>query len=274
MKLDPTIERLNFSSYSDTTVEHLHRYAITQEFIKNKEVLDIASGEGYGTFLMGKLAKKVYGVDIDAGAIEDSKKKYNLDNLEFLEGSADCIPLQANSVDVVVSFETIEHHDKHNEMFREIVRVLKPDGIMIMSSPDKTYYSDKTGYKNKFHVKELSFKEFKLLTESYFKNSDFYFQKAYNMNSFIAKSERYKLVKVYSGDQKEIYTKMIEPVYNIVIASQLPIEELKESIYNGQKFSNLRNKQIEKEAILNVRKSISFKIGQFILKPLKVFVKK
>ena len=51
-----------------------------------------------------------------------------------------------------VSFETIEHHNLHNEMLEEIRRVLKPNGVMIMSSPDREFYSDKTDYKNKFHV--------------------------------------------------------------------------------------------------------------------------
>ena len=53
----------------------------------------------------------------------------------------DAIPLPDQSVDLVVSFETIEHHDKHEEMMLEIKRVLRPDGVVIISSPDKQTYS-------------------------------------------------------------------------------------------------------------------------------------
>ena len=137
-----TGERLETFVFNDNTVEHLHRYAITIDYIKGKTVLDIASGEGYGTNLLSKYAEKVFGVDIDETSIELAKKKYSSKNLEFKIGRADLIPLEDSSMDVVVSFETLEHHDKHQEMMLEIKRVLKPGGILIMSTPDKKYYTD------------------------------------------------------------------------------------------------------------------------------------
>jgi hypothetical protein len=60
----------------------------------------------------------------------------------------------------VVSFETIEHISEHEEMFAEIKRVLKDDGLLIMSSPDKRYYSEARNYENPFHVRELHGAEF------------------------------------------------------------------------------------------------------------------
>jgi len=62
--------------------------------------------------------------------------------------------------DLVVSFETIEHHDEHEQMLAEVKRVLKPDGMAIISSPDKAIYTDKPEYHNSFHVKELYREEF------------------------------------------------------------------------------------------------------------------
>ena len=71
-------------------------------------------------------------------------------------------------VDFVVSFETIEHHDQHLQMMMEIRRVLRPDGVLIISSPDKHEYSDVPGFKNEFHVKELYLSEFVDLLSSHF----------------------------------------------------------------------------------------------------------
>ena len=70
-----TGERLETFVFNDNTVEHLHRYAITFDYIKGKTVLDIASGEGYGSNLLSKYAEKVFGVDIDETSI--SKMGFN-----------------------------------------------------------------------------------------------------------------------------------------------------------------------------------------------------
>ena len=76
--------------------------------------------------------------------------------------------MPGSSVDLVVSFETIEHHDRHLEMVKEIRRILRPDGVLIISSPDKHEYSDVPGFKNEYHVKELYLSEFTDLLASHF----------------------------------------------------------------------------------------------------------
>src|SRR6185369_1967025 len=83
--------------------EHLHRYHIAKELVKGKIVLDIACGEGYGTDILSANAEKVIGVDIDADTIEHAKNNYKKDNVDFIKGSTDAIPLSENSVDVVIS---------------------------------------------------------------------------------------------------------------------------------------------------------------------------
>lgn len=89
-----------------------------------------------------------------------AKEKYKAHNLEYKVGQADKIPYKSNFFDVVVSFETLEHHDKHIEMMEEIKIVLKQGGICIISTPDKLVYSDKKNYQNPFHVKELYKEDF------------------------------------------------------------------------------------------------------------------
>ena len=140
--------------------EHLHRYALALEFVEGKSVLDIASGEGYGSAYLSQVAHSVIGVDIDRECVNFSRNKYgDISNLEFVVGSYDAIPLSSESLDIVTSFETLEHHDKHDEMMREIKRVLKPGGVLVISAPNRLTYSENpqsasANPNNQFHVKE------------------------------------------------------------------------------------------------------------------------
>src|SRR5215207_9384045 len=153
--LPDTGERLHTDVCDNNTLEHLHRYGIALDFCRGRRVLDVASGEGYGSNLLASVAEGVKGVDISEDAVSHARLKYRRPNLEYLQGSADAIPLPDASIDTVVSFETIEHHDRHAEMLAEIKRVLRPNGVLVISSPDKLNYTDIPGVINPFHVKEL-----------------------------------------------------------------------------------------------------------------------
>jgi SAM-dependent methyltransferase len=157
--------------------EHVHRYAITKRFCSGKRVLDIASGEGYGAALLARTAAHVTGVDADERAIEHSRQAYYAANVRFLVGSVTDIPLADSSVDVVASFETIEHVEEHERMLDEIRRVLAPGGVLIMSSPNKLVYSDESQYVNPFHVRELYFAQFRDLLASRFRHVSLYGQR-------------------------------------------------------------------------------------------------
>ncbi len=165
-----TGERLVTGVVSENMVEHLHRYGLAIDLCDGKVVLDIASGEGYGSSLLAKKALRVYGVDISSEAVDHASKKYQAANLKFLQGRADAIPVADHEIDLAVSFETLEHHDLHDEMMRELRRVLQADGLLIISTPDKRYYSEEPKYKNEFHVKELYEAEFRDLLERHFPN--------------------------------------------------------------------------------------------------------
>src|SRR5438046_4599704 len=137
MSMEFTGERFVPSEIGPIKYEHVHRYAVALNFALGKSVLDIASGEGYGAALLAQVAQSVTGVDIDPESVNYSKHRYYLPNLTFLVGSCDSIPLPDAAVDIVTSFETIEHHDQHENMMLEIKRVLKPNGYLIISSPNR-----------------------------------------------------------------------------------------------------------------------------------------
>src|SRR3954469_19774171 len=105
--------------------EHLHRYAYATTFVKGKRVLDLASGEGYGSKMMSEAAVSVVGVDIDDKAVEHAQSKYGSANLQFLKGSISAIPItEDHSVDVIVCFEAIEHIEDHDQLLKEVKRLL------------------------------------------------------------------------------------------------------------------------------------------------------
>ena len=172
-----TGERFTTEVHGDIELEHLHRYLLACKVAAGKFVLDIASGEGYGSKMLAQTAHKVTGVDISQEAVSHAQEKYQASNLEFRLGSCSGIPLDDASVDVVVSFETIEHHDEHEAMMQEIKRVLRPDGVLVISSPDKLEFSARFGSTNAYHVKELYRDEFVKLLASHFKNLSIYGQR-------------------------------------------------------------------------------------------------
>lgn len=140
-------------------LEHFHRYSMIQDLVVGKKVLDVASGEGYGSALLALKALSVVGVDISREAINHASEIYSRTNLKFVQGSATQLQFDEHSFDVVVSFETIEHLKEQSQMLSEIRRVLKPSGYLIISSPNRTIYSEESGELNEFHVKELDFQE-------------------------------------------------------------------------------------------------------------------
>jgi glycosyltransferase involved in cell wall biosynthesis/SAM-dependent methyltransferase len=141
--------------------EHLHRYAFASQFIKGKTVLDLASGEGYGSFLLAMHAKRVVGIDIDPASVDHASSTYVKDNLEFRVGSITDVPIEGEHIfDVIVCYEAIEHITEQEALLSEVKRLLKAKGIFIVSTPNKALYTGILANVNPFHKKELEYDEF------------------------------------------------------------------------------------------------------------------
>lgn len=166
-----TGERYVPGVHGQIELEHRHRYYLARQLAAGKRVLDIACGEGYGSEILAATAQYVVGVDIDADTVNHARKKYARGNLSFLPGSCEHIPLPDKSIDLVVSFETLEHTSEHQQMLSEITRILSPDGILIISTPNRAIYRAANDLPNPFHLKELEFSEFATLLSQCFRNS-------------------------------------------------------------------------------------------------------
>lgn len=280
--MEYTGERILPNYHKESFYEHLHRYAFIMKFVENKVVLDIASGEGYGTFFLSKFSKKIYGIDISEEAVLHSTNKYSRKNLSYLRGNVTDIPIETGSVDVIVCYETIEHHLHHDEMLMEFKRVLKNSGILIISSPDKKYYSDLPNYSNPYHLKELYSNEFRKLISNYFKNYIEFGQRTIKSSNIISK-EGQAAFEILNGDMETVnyYSGLKEPLYNILIASNDCLPNVKSSIFEIHELQlyNARIKELnclldEKNNLISeILNSESYKLGNKIVSFINRFRK-
>jgi 2-polyprenyl-3-methyl-5-hydroxy-6-metoxy-1,4-benzoquinol methylase len=158
--------------------EHWHRYSVMLPAARGLRVLDAACGEGYGSWLLASAATEVIGIDVDAAAVGHAAARYSArPNLEYMQASCVALPLAKGSVDLIVSFETIEHLYDQEVMLAEFRRVLAPTGVLVISSPNKAVYSGETGGANEFHVRELTRDELAGMLQPHFPQQAWYGQR-------------------------------------------------------------------------------------------------
>lgn len=158
--------------------EHWHRYSLVAPLVRGRTVLDAACGEGYGSMLLAREAESVTGIDIDAAAVAHASRRYAANGrLRYVQASCTRLPLADASVDVIVSFETIEHLAEQDDMLAEFRRVLRPDGCLLLSSPNKPVYSSVPDENNHYHVRELDRAELAALLDRHFPAQAWYGQR-------------------------------------------------------------------------------------------------
>lgn len=220
-ELQFTGERFLPSCEREIWYEHYHRYTMALNWVSQLDVLDAACGEGYGSHILAQKARSVVGVDLSNEAIDHARQTYQQENLRFIQSNVLDLEFEDNSFDVVVSFETLEHLSEHEALIKEFNRVLKPSGVLLISTPDKKEYSDKTGFDNEYHVKELYRDEFASLLNNTFKHSLWFGQKLM-FSSLIWQLE--SAVETIQYDSMISETELADrptfaPVYYVVIAS-------------------------------------------------------
>jgi len=147
-------------------ISHLKRYEFARQYCGGKVVLDAACGVGYGTHYLAGTAREVIGVDISAEALEHARNNYSTENVRFEQMDVADMRFADNSFDVVCSFETIEHLDDPEALVAQACRMLKKDGLFIVSTPhvNETTHSPA----NPFHKVEYSRRDFEALLRRHF----------------------------------------------------------------------------------------------------------
>lgn len=164
-------ERIGFDRRSPWWGEHRSRYYFAASEVRGKSVLDIACGTGLGMQVLDDAgADVVVGIDVFLPGI--------LDALSIVPGSIGAVgdgtrlPLQDGIVDVVTSFETIEHIDRDRAFVSELRRVLAPGGTLYLSTPNRAFTKKLPGPPNPFHVREYEPDELSSLLEGFFDQVD------------------------------------------------------------------------------------------------------
>lgn len=215
--------------------EHLHRYFLAREFCRDKDVLDVASGEGYGTALLAQTAQRVVGVEVDLASVEHASLSYRAANLRFVQGDATKLPLNTQSVDVVVSFETIEHLSEHGAFLAEVRRVLRPEGFLIISTPDINVYSALGMTPNPFHKRELTESEFRVELQACFCNISVFRQRVITGSAIVPDVSPQKngtwVYEQRDSDTFESHQWLARAPYLIAVASNAALPPLGGSLY-------------------------------------------
>ena len=222
-----TGERFIPGTPGEIWVEHWHRYHFAARQVVGKRVLDVACGSGYGTALLARHAAHATGADLSQEAIDHAKRAYaDLKNTTFLQASCTQLPLADASIDVAVSFETLEHIEGQEAFVEELARVLTPEGVLILSCPNKLEYSDRRGYQNEFHVKELYREELAARLGARFAHRAWYGQRPSFFSVIAAEAQagagplEGELFEVAEDKPNEVAAHFTEPLYFLVVASR------------------------------------------------------
>lgn len=147
---------------------HEIAYAALLPRCAGRVVLEAGAGEGYGADMIADVAARVIGVDYDETAVAHIRSRYP--RVDMRQANLAALPLPDESVDVVVNFQVIEHLWDQAQFLRECLRVLRPGGELLISTPNRiTFSPGRDTPLNPFHTRELNAAELdELLVEAGF----------------------------------------------------------------------------------------------------------
>jgi len=151
-------------------LRHLFAYEFVREMLPPESVvLDVGCGEGYGTAPISSAVKKAVGIDVDEKTIRYAQEKYRGTNCEFIAFDGKRIPFDDETFTSVVSFQVIEHVPDVQAYLKEIRRVVKKGGCIVLTTPNRTYRLW-PGQKpwNRFHLREYDARGLKKVLEDVF----------------------------------------------------------------------------------------------------------
>ena len=160
---------------SDIYLHHAKRYTFARQFCNGKTVVDLGSGAGYGAKILKRNAARVVGLDLEPDAQRFGNRVFGDEGIRRLVGDIRSVGLKDDQFDVAVCFEAMEHVREHDDLLVEIRRILKADGTLVISTPNKKIY-DLPANANEYHVGMLELDEFQSLLARYYEDVKVYGQ--------------------------------------------------------------------------------------------------
>jgi ubiquinone/menaquinone biosynthesis C-methylase UbiE len=219
-----TGERLTASIHGQVEIEHYHRYLYARGFCRDRDVLDVASGEGYGAAQLAQVARFVVGVEYSGPTTRHAAASFRRLNLRFVQADARSLPLDDACFDVVTSFETIEHFDRQDEFIAEVRRVLRAEGCFIVSTPDRDVYSPPGSAPNPFHVQEFDRAGFLAALHQHFRYVTLIRQRPFVASGLIPEEVASIAPAIFERSDDATFaadTALLKAPYLIAIASEL-----------------------------------------------------
>jgi len=141
--------------------------------LRDKVVLDFGCGSGYGVAIISQKAKVVYGIDYSPQAILYAKSKYASGNVKYFIADA-CSQeavlaiMDRGSIDIICSFDVIEHLERYFNYLENARSLLKPDGVLVIGCPNRLQLFKWTRDWNPYHFQEFSPYQLRSVLELYF----------------------------------------------------------------------------------------------------------
>lgn len=166
--------------------EHLQRYEFAaKQMPHGASVLDAGCGVGYGAaHLADHGARNVVGVDIAPDALETARKEFSRGSIVWVRD--DCHTLQAVTqhapFDLICNLENIEHLHSPERFLRRAADLMKKDGLLVVSTPNRTLANKFRGEpseapsRNPHHCREYTAREFRELLLGSFRDVELHYQ--------------------------------------------------------------------------------------------------
>jgi len=182
-RMDINFYNMNYDSFDMYQKSHYKRYELAATLIEENDIIgDMACGSGYGSLMLSKKCKEVYGYDIDKTTIEEINQRYSGEtNATFIEANLLDVT-EENKFDKIVSFETIEHFtpEEIKLLIPIMHKALKDDGKLIFSTP---YNQVENEYSRIFHrTFYITEDVIPKLLEGYFEVEKYFYQDYVNHN--------------------------------------------------------------------------------------------
>lgn len=242
--------------------EHMSRYMFAVQFVQGKKVLDLGCGCGYGSDYLAKHgAVEVIGIDNSEEAIEFSRSNYSARNLHFEVQDAASIRYSSSSFDVIVAFELIEHLRDYEKMLLEVKRVLRREGVLVISTPNKATFETK----DQFHVKEFHYDELKDVLSKHFGWVKVLYQMYPSALAIQNPSQTEDIVQIQIA-RVPVYTEVSgDSLYFVAVCSDVPILRIKEYIYLfGSRTLLIENYNAWKKWLKQLQQDIQVKDARII----------